>query len=116
MVEGALDYIIATGWDLPVACVALCSTGASVYQIQELAALQRYIPEQPLLIALDADTSGQQATPHLLADLHAAQVPAIPVPPVPDAQDIGDLGPLNAAGRQRLLDVIQPYIRQEARR
>lgn len=113
VVEGALDYVIATGWDLPVACVALCSTGASPFQIGELAELYRMRPEQPLLIALDGDDPGQTATPHLLADLQTAQVPAVAVPPIPGATDIGDLGPLRAIGRQRLLAVVQPLLTGE---
>ena len=116
VVEGALDYVIATGWDLPVACVALCSTGASPFQLGELAALQCMTPKQPLLIALDGDPPGQQATPHLLADLQAVQVPAVAVPPIPGATDIGDLGPLRAIGRQRLLAVVQSFMIEEGER
>ncbi len=112
VVEGGVDYTIASGWDLPVVPVALNSTGASPYQVQELATLQRYTPTQPLLIALDGDRPGQEATPYLLRALQAAQVPAIAVPPIPGAIDIGELGPLGARGRHRLLSVVQPLLEE----
>ncbi len=69
VVEGAIDYVIASQWDLPVVCVALVGTHASMRQLVMLLDLQQKANMVPLLISLDADAAGRQASAHLLTQL-----------------------------------------------
>jgi hypothetical protein len=69
VVEGAIDYVIASQWELPIVCVALVGTHASMRQLVMLLDLQRRAGQVPLLISLDADDAGRQASTHLLNQL-----------------------------------------------
>ncbi len=92
VVEGAIDYVIASQWDLPVVCVALVGTHASMRQLVMLLDLQQRANMVPLLISLDADEAGRQASAHLLAQL-CQKTPAVSeLAPIAAAKDIGDLG------------------------
>ncbi len=102
IVEGALDFVLACQWHLPVCCVALLSTCASQLQLDEIAALSMHIPGTPVLVGLDADSSGAKSTPLLLSQLHGRGMTAISLPPIEGVKDIGELGHL-PEGRERLL-------------
>jgi DNA primase len=94
IVEGAIDYVIASQWDLPIVCVALVGTHASRRQLARLLDLQQRANHVPLLISLDADEAGRQASQQLLAQLRQ-QTPSVrELAPIADhaIKDIGDLG------------------------
>ncbi len=103
VVEGALDYVIASQWHLPVVCVALLSTWASQLQIQEIKELLNRFKGVPVLIFLDADGAGARSTPTLLAQL---QPYGRCVPSIDGAKDIGELGTI-PDGRKRLLQTLE---------
>ncbi len=105
IVEGALDFVLAYQWQLPVCCVALLSTCASQLQLDEIAALSTHIPSTPVLVGLDADSSGTKSTPLLLSQLHGRGIAAISLPPIAGVKDIGELGTL-PDGRERLLHAL----------
>jgi DNA primase catalytic core len=92
IVEGAIDYVIASQWDLSVVCVALIGTYASRRQLTLLLDLQQRTDQVPLLISLDADTAGRQASHHLLAQLRQRTPRVTELAPIGEAKDIGDLG------------------------
>lgn len=102
VVEGALDYIVAQSWHLPVLCVALLGTHPSPGQLAELVDLHRRAEGAPVLLALDSDAAGQSATQELARALASLDVPALIVPEVPGAKDLGDLA-LRPDGRACLL-------------
>lgn len=104
IVEGALDYVIAVGWSLPVLCVALLGTHASRTQRQMLHALYE-LSGAPLLVSLDADAAGRAGTEQLCEHLHAQGLPIRVLAPLLPAKDIGDLAVL-PDGRQRLLSLL----------
>jgi hypothetical protein len=110
VLEGALDYVIATGWDLPVLPTALLSTYPSRRQLAELLHLQQCSDGIPFLLQLDGDDPGQEATVHLSRTLDERQVryqvlPPLPRLPTPSSnyKDFGEIGPLGLAGRAQLL-------------
>jgi CHC2-type zinc finger protein len=110
VIEGALDYVIATGWNLPVLPTALLSTYPSRRQLAELLDLHQRSDGLPLLLQLDGDDPGQQATIHLRRTLDERQVryqvlPPLPRVPVPSSnyKDLGEIGPLGLAGRAQVL-------------
>ena len=92
VVEGAIDYVIASQWDLPVVCVALVGTHASMRQLVMLLDLQQRANNVPLLISLDADGAGRLASTHLLAQLQQRTEYVMELPPIGAVKDIGDLG------------------------
>jgi DNA primase len=92
IVEGAVDYVIASQWDLPVVCVALVGTYASLRQLTLLLDLQQRAQQVPLLISLDADEAGRQASHHLLAQLRQRTPYVTELAPIAGVKDIGDLG------------------------
>ena len=111
IVEGALDYVIAVGWSLPVLCVALLGTHASRSQCQMVQALFE-LCGAPLLVSLDDDAAGRAGTSQLLAQLHAQGLPARSLAPLAPAKDIGDLA-LQPGGRTRLLSLLSETVRGE---
>ena len=110
VLEGALDYIIATGWDLPILPTAFLATHPSRKQLAELLDLQQRAGGVPLLLQLDGDSPGQEATTHLIRALDEQSVryevlsplPRVPAP-APTYKDLGEIGPLGMAGRTLLL-------------
>jgi len=92
VVEGAIDYVIASQWHLPVACVALVGTHASMRQLITLLDLQQRAGYVPLLISLDADDAGRQASRHLLAQLRQRTSQVVELTPIAGMKDIGELG------------------------
>ena len=92
VVEGAIDYVIASQWDLPVVCVALVGTHASMRQLVMLLDLQQKANMVPLLISLDADAAGRQASAHLLTQLQQRTAVVHELAPITGVKDIGDLG------------------------
>ena len=92
VVEGAIDYVIASQWELPIVCVALVGTHASMRQLVTLLDLQQRAGNVPLLISLDADESGRQASSHLLTQLHQRTSFVSELAPIAGTKDIGDLG------------------------
>jgi DNA primase catalytic core len=92
VVEGAIDYVIASQWDLPMVCVALIGTHASMRQLVTLLDLQQRVGHVPLLLSLDADDAGRQASHHLLVQLRQRTSAVSELPPLAQAKDIGDLG------------------------
>ena len=92
IVEGAIDYVIASQWDLPILCVALIGTYASYRQLMLLLDLQQRAHQVPLLISLDADEAGQQASQHLLTQLRQRTPLVTELAPIAEVKDIGDLG------------------------
>jgi DNA primase len=92
VVEGAIDYVIATQWSLPLICVALIGTHASTYQFATLLDLQQRAGHVPILLALDADEVGIQASRFLSQRLQKLQRPVWTLPPIEQAKDLGDLG------------------------
>lgn len=94
IVEGAIDQVIASQWDLPIVCVALVGTYASRRQLTLLLDLQRRANQVPLLISLDADEAGRQASQHLLAQLRQRTALVSELAPIVGhaVKDIGDLG------------------------
>jgi DNA primase len=94
IVEGAIDYVIATQWDLPVVCVALIGTHASMRQLDMLLDLQQRAGHVSLLISLDADEAGKQASAHLLTQLGQSTSAIRELAPIAGAKDLGELGML----------------------
>jgi DNA primase len=92
IVEGAIDYVIASQWDLPVVCVALIGTHPSRRQLTLLLDLQQRAGQVPLLISLDADDAGRQASSHLLTQLRQHTALVTELAPIANVKDIGDLG------------------------
>jgi DNA primase len=111
VVEGALDFVLAWQWQLPVCCVALLSTWASQLQLDEIVELSERIKGTPVLVFLDADPSGARSTPALLSQLHRRGIPAMALPPLAEVKDIGELGTL-PDGRERLLSALKETLRK----
>ncbi|HEU5349725.1 MAG TPA: CHC2 zinc finger domain-containing protein [Ktedonobacterales bacterium] len=114
VLEGALDYVIATGWDLPVLPTALLSTYPSRGQLAELRDLQQHAGGVPLLLQLDGDNPGKEATAHFTRALDERELryrvlpPLLRLPvPSPIYKDLGELGPLGLMGRAQLLASIE---------
>lgn len=117
--EGALDYVIASGWDLPVLSVALLSAYPSHTQLRELLDLQTCSGDLPLLVLLDADGTGQEASAYLRRALRERRVPYRVLPPLPRLpmasaayKDLGELGPLGQAGRLHVLAAVEQALEQ----
>jgi DNA primase len=110
IVEGALDFVLAWQWQLPVCCVALLSTCASQLQLDEIGELHKHIKGTPVLVGLDADPSGTRSTPMLLSQLQRRGLPTMPVPPIQGIKDIGELGKL-PDGRERLLYTLSQMLK-----
>ncbi len=113
VVEGALDYVVGTGWQLPVPCVALVGARASRSQRRELSELHALAGVAPILLALDADAPGRAATVSLTKQLHAEGLPTLEVPPILQAKDLGDLAP-QPGGRACFLAVLRKVLRHDA--
>ena len=114
VLEGALDYVIATGWDLPVLPTALLSTYPSRRQLAELLDLQQRAGGVPLLLQLDGDNPGKEATAHFTRALDERELryqvlpPLLRLPvPSPTYKDLGELGPLGLVGRAQLFASIE---------
>ena len=114
VLEGALDYVIATGWDLPVLPTALLSTYPSRRQLAELLDLQQRAGGLPLLLQLDGDNPGKEATAHFTRALDERELryqvlpPLLRLPvPSPTYKDLGELGPLGLVGRAQLFASIE---------
>ena len=110
IVEGALDFVLAWQWQLPVCCVALLSTWASQLQLDEIGELYEHIKGTPVLVFLDADPSGARSTPVLLSQLQRRGLPVMPLPPLAEVKDIGELGIL-PDGRERLLSALSQTLK-----
>jgi DNA primase len=110
IVEGALDFVLAWQWQLPVCCVALLSTWASQLQLDEIAELYAHITGTPVLVFLDADPSGVRSTPTLLSQLRHRGLPAVPLPPIEGVKDIGELGQF-PDGQACLLQTVSDHLR-----
>ena len=113
VLEGALDYVIAVGWELPVLPVALLAAYPSRAQLAELLNLHARAEGLPLLLLLDADGPGREGTAYVTRTLRERQVPFHSLPPLsrlppPSVtyKDLGELGPLGPAGRAHLLAAI----------
>lgn len=115
VLEGALDYVIAFGWNLPVLPVALLSTYPSRLQLRELLDLRVRAGDLPLLLMQDADGAGREGLGHLARMLTERQVSFSVVPPLsrPPAtaepafyKDLAELGPLGRAGRLHVLEAL----------
>lgn len=110
VVEGAIDYVIATQWALqgalPIVCVALVGIYASRRQLGLLLDLQQRANQVPILVSLDGDDAGQQANLRLLQQLHHLQRPALVLPPIAGAKDIGDLG-VHPKGKHLLVHAVE---------
>lgn len=92
VVEGAIDYILAIQWHLPVLCVALIGTHASQHQCASMIDLQQRAGNVPILLSLDADDAGRQASHQMYQRLLQLHRPAVEMASIEDAKDIGDLG------------------------
>jgi hypothetical protein len=121
VLEGALDYVIAVGWDLPVLPVALLAAYPSRAQFAELLDLHAKAGGLPILLLLDADGPGREGTAHVTRALRERQVPFHSLPPLsrlplPSVtyKDLGELGPLGPAGRVHLLAAIERALTQAA--
>ncbi len=113
VLEGALDYVVAVGWDLPVLPVALLSAYPSRAQVRELLDLHARSGGLPFLLLLDADGAGRQGTQKFVSMLRAHHAPFRALPPLPRLplpatayKDLGELGPLGQEGRRQLLVTI----------
>ncbi len=91
VVEGALDYVLARQWRLPVLCVALLGTHASSHQIEALQDLCAHAEKLPALLSLDWDEAGQRGSKHLLEDLQGLKNPIAQLPQIAGCKDLGDL-------------------------
>ena len=91
VVEGALDYVIATQWQLPIWCVALIGTHASRYQLAALLDLQERAQGCPILLGLDADEAGRRASFQLMMQIARHERSVGEVLPIYGVKDIGDL-------------------------
>lgn len=110
VLEGALDYVIAQGWDLPVLPVALLSAYPSRGQLAELLELQQRSGGLPLLLQLDDDAAGGRGTAFMARFLDEAgalwrRLPPLPRPPVssPVYKDLGEAGLLGPEGRALMM-------------
>lgn len=101
--EGPFDVLTLSAWGLPA--VALCGT---LVGPQAIAALARF---PRLVLALDADDAGQQATAALL-DALGPRAHAVELPGVADVADLAT----RPDGRERFLDVCALARGQEPRR
>lgn len=106
VVEGAIDYVLLRQWELPILAVALVGTHASFTQFSLLLDLQQEAGGIPILLCLDADDAGRQASAHLLARLAMRGRLVGEMPSITQAKDIGDLG-LCPDGRELVLRQIQ---------
>lgn len=110
VLEGALDYVIAVGWELPVLPVALLSAYPSRAQLAELLDLRARSGDLPMLLMHDTDDAGREATAHVARSLAEQHVPFHVLPPLPRLRaesphykDLAELGPLGRAGRAQVL-------------
>lgn len=106
VVEGAIDYVLATQWHLPVIVVALIGTYPSHHQFAMLLDLQQRASHVPILLGLDADDAGIQASRSLAHRFQQAHSPVCTLPPIEQAKDIGDLG-VHPHGRALVLAAIE---------
>ena len=113
IVEGALDFVLAWQWQLPVCCVALLSTWASQLQLDEIVDLYEHMKDTPVLVFLDADGPGRDATPRLLSQLQRRGLPVFPLSPLA-VKDIGELGKL-PDGRMHLLSRLKEGLHGKTR-
>jgi DNA primase len=91
VVEGALDYVIATQWLLPIWCVALIGTHASRSQLAALLDLQERAQGCPILLGLDADEAGRRASFQLMMQIARHERSVGEVLPIYGVKDIGEL-------------------------
>jgi DNA primase len=106
VVEGALDYVIATQWLLPIWCVALIGTHASRSQFAALLDLQERAHGCPILLGLDADEAGRRASFQLMMHIACQQRSVGEVLPIYGVKDLGELA-LRPDGRNLLEQNIQ---------
>ncbi|HEY7420167.1 MAG TPA: toprim domain-containing protein, partial [Ktedonobacteraceae bacterium] len=106
VVEGAIDFVIATQWQLPIWCVSLIGTHASRRQLAALLELQQQAGGAPILLGLDADDAGSQATKRLMEQITERGRLVGELPSMDGVKDIGDLGG-RADGREVLGASIQ---------
>lgn len=111
VVEGAIDYLIAQSWRLPLPCVATLGTYLNRTEMDELADLCLRSGGRPLFLALDADAAGREATGRVRALLLARHLPVRCVPAVAGAKDLGDLGKLRD-GRARFLRALRSVLHE----
>ncbi len=71
-----------------------------------LQTLQEQSGGLPIILALDGDEAGRQATRRLQKQLQSTGGPVVVLPPFAHAKDLGDLGP-QQQGRQRAMQHIQ---------
>ncbi len=91
VVEGALDYVIATQWLLPIWCVALIGTHASRSQLAALLDLQERAQGCPILLSLDTDEAGRRASFQLMMQIARHERSVGEVLPIYGVKDIGEL-------------------------
>jgi hypothetical protein len=113
VVEGALDYVIATQWDLLIVCVALLGTHASRRQLVMLLDLFRRT-RVPDILSFDAEDAGRQASHDLLALLTAYCMPVRVISAINGARDPGELVH-HAAGRSQFWRGIKAMLTSEER-
>lgn len=101
VVEGALDYVIATQWLLPIWCVALIGTHASRSQFAALLDLQERAHGCPILLGLDTDEAGRRASFQLMMQITRQQRSVGEVLPIYGVKDLGELA-LRPDGRDLL--------------
>ena len=88
VVEGALDYVLARQWDLPVIPVALLSTHPSRTQFEQLLNLQR-LSGLPIIDWHDADERGRMGALHLYNLLHGYS--RLMLPEMTGIKDLADV-------------------------
>lgn len=111
VVEGAIDFVIAAQWQLPIWCVALIGTHASRRQLAALLELQQRARGVPILLGLDADEAGRQATMRLMEQIAERGRRVEELLSLDGAKDIGELG-RRADGREVLGTSIQDTLAQ----
>lgn len=89
VVEGAIDYVLARAWGLPVLSVALLGTHPSRQQLQALLRLYE-MTDLPFIDWHDADEPGRLGALHLLVQLGGAPVRLFPE--IANVKDLADLG------------------------
>ncbi|MBV9257934.1 MAG: hypothetical protein JO215_07935, partial [Ktedonobacteraceae bacterium] len=99
-------YVIATQWNLPIVCVALVGTHASRRQLMMFQDIHQRAGYVPILISLDADEAGRQASHHLFVHLNREKQIAMELALLANIKDIGDLG-IHPQGRTLLQAVLE---------
>jgi len=101
VVESVFDWLTLVSWD--IAGLALMGTGVSS---RVLASLSRFAS---FFLALNTDEAGRQATQTIVEALGRRAIPV----ELPGVKDVSELAAL-ADGRQRFLELLEPWQRRAA--